>query len=75
MAMRFLARGGIYIAGGGIAAKMIDRIRDGRVLKAYLDQGVSTEVVENCPLYVSDMADMGMAGVRSAARSIMASGT
>ena len=36
MAMRFLARGGIYIAGGGIAAKLIDRIRDGRVLKAYL---------------------------------------
>lgn len=71
MAMRFLARGGIYIAGGGIAAKLIDRIRDGRVLKAYLDQGVSTEVVENCPLYVSDMADMGMAGVRSAARSML----
>ena len=45
MAMRFLARGGIYIAGGGIAAKMIDRIRDGRVLQAYMDQGVSTEVV------------------------------
>ncbi len=71
MAMRFLARGGIYIAGGGIAAKMIDRIRDGRVLKAYLDQGVSTEVVENCPLYVSDMTDMGMAGVRSAASSML----
>ena len=37
----------------------------------YLDQGVSTEVVENCPLYVSDMTDMGMAGVRSAARSVL----
>ena len=110
--MRFLAHGGVYIAGGGIAAKLIDRIKDGRVLKAYLDQGsrrtktppvlldpakfalvdqsrsrtaqeicivfsvlagVSTEVVENCPLYVSDMADMGMAGVRSAARSIVLS--
>jgi hypothetical protein len=37
--MRFLAHGGVYIAGGGIAAKMIGRIKDGRVLKAYLDQG------------------------------------
>lgn len=39
MAMRFLSRGGIYIAGGGIAAKLKDRIMDGRVLAAYLDQG------------------------------------
>ena len=74
LAMRFLARGGVYIAGGGIAGKMIDRIRDGRVLAAYLEQGVATEVVENCPLYVSDMADMGMEGVRSAARAIVRSG-
>ena len=40
---------------------------------AYLDQGVSTEVVQNCPLYVSDMTDMGMAGVRSAAKELVLS--
>ena len=71
MAMRFLARGGVFIAGGGIAAKLVDRIQDGRVLKAYLDQGVSTEVVETCPLYVSDMTDMGMHGIRTAARAVV----
>ena len=71
MAMRFLARGGVFIAGGGIAAKLVDRIQDGRVLKAYLDQGVSTEVVETCPLFVSDMTDMGMHGIRTAARAVV----
>ena len=67
LGMRFLARGGVYIAGGGISAKMIDRIKDGRVLRAYLDQGVSSEIVEAIPLFVSDATDLGMKGVLHAA--------
>ena len=72
LAMRFLARGGVWIAGGGIAAKLRDRIMDGRVLRAYLAQGVATEIVENCPLYLSDATDLGMAGVVGAARTMLA---
>ena len=73
MGMRFLARGGVCIAGGGIIAKMHDRICDGRVLKAYLDQGAATEVIEGIPLYVSNATDLGMMGVLSHAHSVAAS--
>ena len=97
LAMRFLARGGVYIAGGGeqwgfidgarptrppsnqrllpctpgIAAKMIERIQDGRVLRAYLEQGCASEIVEACPLFVSDAVDLGMAGAAAMAREVL----
>jgi glucokinase len=71
LGMRFLARGGVFIAGGGIAAKLFARIRDGRVLSAYLAQGSASEVIECVPLYVSDATDLGMAGVLSLARSLV----
>jgi len=68
MGMRFLARGGVFIAGGGIAAKLFDRIREGRVRGAYLDQGAASDVIKDVPLFVSDMADMGMVGALRAAK-------
>jgi glucokinase len=71
MAMRFLARGGVYIAGGGIAKKLLGRIKDGRVLKAYLERGPASDIVENCPLYVSDEDDMGLKGALLAAKMLV----
>ena len=38
LAMRFLARGGVYIAGGGICQKLHHRIVDGRVTQAYVNR-------------------------------------
>ena len=67
LAMRYMARGGVYVAGGGIAPKLCGRIRDGRVRRAYLEQGPASEVVANCPLYVSDATDLGLAGIVNAA--------
>ena len=36
--MRFVARGGVYIAGGGICQKLLHRIVDGRVTRAYVNR-------------------------------------
>ena len=71
LALRFLARGGVYIAGGGIAGKLLSRIKDGRVLKAYLERGEASEIVQNCPLFVSDEDDMGLKGALAAARTLL----
>ena len=73
LALRYLARGGVYIAGGGICAKLLERIQDGRVAQAYLDRGDASEIVAACPLYVSDAEDLGLAGVKAAARAWVAS--
>jgi len=74
LGMRFLARGGVYIAGGGIASKLFSRIKDGRVRKAYLAQGTASEVIECVPLYVSEATDLGMVGVRSLAQAMVRQG-
>ena len=43
-ALRYQALGGVYIAGGGVARKMLPRVLDGTVRSAYLDKGHSVEV-------------------------------
>ncbi len=73
MGMRYLAHGGVYIAGGGIAPKMFARIMDGRVRRAYLAQGVSSGIVAGMPLYVSSATDCGLAGALSLGRSMLKS--
>lgn len=52
LAMRYQAHGGVFIAGGGIASKMLHRILDGTVLRAYLDKGHSTSTFAEVPLFV-----------------------
>lgn len=70
LAMRYVARGGVYIAGGGICKKLLGRLLDGRVTRAYLERGPASEIVEWCPLYVSDAEDLGLAGAKAAARAL-----
>ena len=41
------------------------------MLRAYLDQGCAREIVENCPLYVSSAADLGMTGALTVAREVL----
>ena len=71
LAMTFLSVGGVYIAGGGIASKLYNRIQDGTVLRAYLNQGVSTDIVKGVPLYVSKANDMGLSGCLVLARKLL----
>ena len=68
MGLRLLARGGVYIAGGGIAPKLFDVLGDGRVARAYLDMGRATDIVAGLPLFVVKTPDLGMRGVAALAR-------
>ena len=46
--------GGVFIAGGGIAGKMLQRVMDGTVARAYVgSKGHSLACYDNVPLYVT----------------------
>jgi glucokinase len=64
MAIRYQAKGGVFIAGGGIANKLLPRIRDGRVAAAYVGKGHSIACYDSCPLFVATTAgdELGMNG-------------
>jgi len=51
LALKFLARGGVYL-GGGIAPKIIHKLQDGVFKKAYLNKGRFSELLSKIPVYV-----------------------
>ncbi len=51
LALKVMARGGVFI-GGGIAPKIVDVLRDGRFMAAFLDKGRMRYVVEAMPVRV-----------------------
>ena len=57
LALRFLPRGGVMLAGGGIVGKLRASIGDGRVTAAYLDKGASVEAYRGIPLLALDAVD------------------
>lgn len=63
LALRYQAKGGVYIA-GGITSKIMDFIKDGRVARSYVDKGHSLLAYENCPLYAVSKPgdDLGLTG-------------
>eukprot|EP00051_Salpingoeca_urceolata_P030365 m.492605 g.492605 ORF g.492605 m.492605 type:complete len:366 (+) comp33280_c0_seq1:126-1223(+) len=63
MGLRYLARGGVYLAGGGIIAKCKDRFQDGKLREAFLGRGLAQAIVANCPLRMVLHGDLGMLGV------------
>lgn len=67
LALKALARGGVYIA-GGIATKNLDRLSDGRFLKAFANKGRFSELVETIPVYVIMNAKAGLIGACALAR-------
>jgi glucokinase len=50
-ALTFLALGGVYI-GGGIAPKILPKLRDSRFLKSFLDKGRMRPLLESMPVHV-----------------------
>jgi len=60
------ARGGVYIA-GGIAPKILARLRDGRFLRAFLNKGKMSPYVAAVPLRVVTNPDVGLIGAALAA--------
>ena len=53
LAVRYQAKGGVYIAGGGIASKLLPRILDGRVAAAFVAKGHSIACYDDVPLFVA----------------------
>jgi len=69
MALRVLARGGVYLA-GGIAAKNQRFFTDGRFIKAFLRKGRFTEMLREMPIDVIIDEKVGLRGAAEMARRI-----
>lgn len=51
LALTVMATGGVYL-GGGIAPNILPRLRGGEFMRAFLDKGRLSEVVERMPVHV-----------------------
>jgi glucokinase len=70
LALRVLARGGIYLA-GGIAAKNIDWFTDGRFLEAFRRKGRFRSFCETVPVDVIVDQEVGLKGSLDFARRLV----
>jgi glucokinase len=61
MALRLLARGGVYLA-GGVAAKNIDRFTDGRFMEAFLRKGRFQNILAAIPVNLITNPKVGLLG-------------
>jgi glucokinase len=66
LALSVLARGGLYIA-GGIAPKIIDKLRDGGFMRAFLAKGRMASLLESVPVSVVMNENVGLLGATLAA--------
>ena len=70
MALRVLARGGVFLA-GGIAAKNIPRFTDGRFVDAFVRKGRFRELMETIPVDLIVNQNVGLIGAVESARRIV----
>lgn len=61
LALTCLAKGGIYIA-GGIAPKIINRLKEGGFIKAFCDKKPMAELLETVPVRVVMNSKVGLLG-------------
>ena len=66
LALKTLARGGVYI-GGGIAPKIIERLQDGTFLEAFCDKAKFRAILSQIPIYVILNDDCALLGAASRA--------
>jgi glucokinase len=69
MALRVLARGGVFLA-GGIAAKHIARFTDGRFMQAFLRKGRFTDLLAEMPVDLITNEKVGLIGAAENARRL-----
>lgn len=69
MALRVLARGGVYLA-GGIAAKNVEWFTDGRFVEAYVRKGRFRDVVASIPVDLIVNEEVGLIGAVEGARRV-----
>jgi glucokinase len=67
MALRVLARGGVYLA-GGIAAKNVEWFKDGRFIEAFQRKGRFRELMQTIPVDLIVCEEVGLLGALEQAR-------
>lgn len=70
MALRVLARGGVYLA-GGVAAKNIDRFTDGRFMEAFLRKGRFQHILAAIPVNLITNPKVGLLGAAEMATRML----
>ncbi|MCS6782195.1 MAG: glucokinase [Gloeomargarita sp. SKYBB_i_bin120] len=71
LALKLLARGGIYLA-GGIAPQLVERFQQGGFLRAFSDKGRMGPLLAQIPVYLITNPRVGLLGATAAARSFLA---
>lgn len=61
LALKLLSYGGIYIA-GGIAAKILTLMQDGRFLQTFKDKGRVSSLIEKIPVHIVLSPQVGLVG-------------
>src|ERR1035437_4932007 len=51
LALKLLSVGGVYV-GGGIAPRILDKLKDGRFMKAFADKGRLSQLLVNMPVRI-----------------------
>jgi glucokinase len=69
-ALAVLARGGVFIA-GGIAPKLLPRLRAGGFLAAFNDKGAFAAAVRACPVHVVVNPDLPLLGAARHAEQLL----
>lgn len=69
-ALKTLPTGGLYVA-GGIAPKIIEKLRDGNFMRAFLAKGRMSNVLARIPVYVVLEPRVGLWGAALAARELL----
>lgn len=70
LALAGLSRGGVYVA-GGIAPKIIDKLREGGFMKAFRNKGRFASLMEEIPVYVVTNPKAGLLGASQEAQRML----
>jgi glucokinase len=70
LALKVLATGGVYVA-GGIAPKILAKLRGSEFIGAFMDKGRMSPLVAAIPLHVVLATDVGLLGAAAHARQLL----
>ncbi len=70
LALKSLARGGVYVA-GGIAAKILTKLKDGTFFRAFSDKGRFGILLEQIPIHVVLNEDAPLLGAAAQAAALI----